>query len=171
MELYDTIGGGYDNTRCADPYILGRLLYHLGSNAHGDYLDVGCGTGNYTTGLFGLGMRMVGLDLSTTMLERAKHKGPEIRWNLASADAMAFASKSFAGAVATFVHHHFKHPQECFRETFRVLQPAARFVLFTTTAEQMRGYWLNEYFPRAMATSIEQFEVLQTIQRQPQALT
>ena len=112
MELYDTIGGGYDNTRCADPYILGRLLYHLGSNAHGDYLDVGCGTGNYTTGLFGLGMRMVGLDLSTTMLERAKHKGPEIRWNLASADAMAFASKSFAGAVATFVDHHFRHPHD-----------------------------------------------------------
>jgi hypothetical protein len=38
-------------------------------------------------------------------------------------------------------------------------------VLFNTTTEQMRGYWLNEYFPRAMATSIEQFEGLHKIQR------
>jgi len=36
-------------------------------------------------------------------------------------------------------------------------------VLFTSTAEQMRGYWLKAYFPPAMARSIAQMPNLQTI--------
>jgi hypothetical protein len=38
-----------------------------------------------------------------------------------------------------------------------------RFVLFTSTAEQMRRYWLNEYFPAAMARSIAQMPSLKAI--------
>lgn len=37
---------------------------------------------------------------------------------------------------------------------------SGRLVIFTATAEQMRGYWLNEYFPHAMARSVEQMPSL-----------
>jgi hypothetical protein len=33
---------------------------------------------------------------------------------------------------------------------FRVLKPGARFVFFTATPEQMKGYWLCHYFPEMM---------------------
>ena len=54
---YDTIGVGYDATRRADPYIAGRLAHHLAIGAESTYLDVACGSGNYTVALAGLGGR------------------------------------------------------------------------------------------------------------------
>ena len=41
-------------------------------------------------------------------------------------------------------------PVGAFREVHRVLAPGARFVILNGTAEQLRHYWLNEYFPKAM---------------------
>jgi ubiquinone/menaquinone biosynthesis C-methylase UbiE len=46
--LYDRIGTHYDVTRRADSYILGRLIHHLRVESAGTYLDVACGTGNYS---------------------------------------------------------------------------------------------------------------------------
>jgi ubiquinone/menaquinone biosynthesis C-methylase UbiE len=51
MAIYEQIGKGYDLTRRADPYIVSRLRHHLGVGAHLSYLDVACGTGNYTSAL------------------------------------------------------------------------------------------------------------------------
>ena len=75
MALYDRIGVGYDTTRQADPYLLSRLIYHLRPRASGRYLDIGSGTGNYTIAMHQAGVPIRGLELSATMLKRAKEKG------------------------------------------------------------------------------------------------
>jgi ubiquinone/menaquinone biosynthesis C-methylase UbiE len=150
MALYDRIGVGYDATRQADPYLLSRLIHHLCPRADGRYLDIGSGTGNYTIAMHQAGVPISGLELSATMLERAKEKGPAIAWSYGRAEAMPFASSSFDGATCTFVHHHMADPVAAFKEVHRVLKPHARFVILNGTAEQMRHYWLNEYFPRMM---------------------
>ena len=49
--LYDSIGIEYDTTRRADPYIAGRLAHHLALSKGGTYLDLACGSGNYTNAL------------------------------------------------------------------------------------------------------------------------
>ena len=51
VALYDKIGIGYDTTRRADPFILSRLLHYLAPVKGRLYLDVGCGTGNYTAAI------------------------------------------------------------------------------------------------------------------------
>jgi ubiquinone/menaquinone biosynthesis C-methylase UbiE len=163
MALYDRIGKGYDDTRRADPYIVERLLRHLRPSAGGRYLDVGCGTGNYTSALSQRGLMMVGLDVSPTMIRKAAQKAPGIRWQIGTADSMPFGSGSFDGAISVNAHHHFTSVRASFDEIFRVLRPGSRLVMFHSTAEQMRGYWLNEYFPRMMARSIDQFDKLQTV--------
>ena len=150
MPLYDRIGVGYDTTRQADPYLLSRLIYHLRPRASGRYLDIGSGTGNYTIAMHQAGVPIRGLELSATMLKRAKEKAPAIAWTNGRAEAIPFASGSFDGATCTFVHHHMADPVGAFREVRRVLKPGARFVILNGTAEQMRHYWLNEYFPRMM---------------------
>ena len=148
--LYDRIGVGYDTTRQADPYLLSRLIHHLRPRADGRYLDVGSGTGNYTIAMHQAGVPIRGLELSPTMLERAKAKCPEIAWHLARAEAIPFASSSFDGATCTFVHHHMADPVVASKEVHRVLKPHSRLVILNCTAEQMRHCWLNEYFPRMM---------------------
>ncbi len=68
--IYNKIGTGYNQTRRADPYITNRLFSLLNSaNGTKTYLDVGCGTGNYTIRLAEMGLRFIGMDPSDVMLE------------------------------------------------------------------------------------------------------
>jgi ubiquinone/menaquinone biosynthesis C-methylase UbiE len=154
---YDTIGVGYDGTRRADPRIADRLLALLQpSRTAGRFLDVACGTGNYTSYLAGAGLAMTGVDQSDTMLAVARAKCPGGEWHRASADALPFADATFLGAVCTNAVHHFDNLPLAFREIARVLCADGRFVILTSTPEQMRSYWLNAYFPAAMRQAIEE---------------
>jgi ubiquinone/menaquinone biosynthesis C-methylase UbiE len=150
VALYDRIGVGYDTTRQADPYLLSRLIYHLRPREGGRYLDVGSGTGNYTIAMNQAGVPIRGLELSATMLQRAREKAPAMAWSNGRAEAIPFASGSFDGATCTFVHHHMADPLAAFKEVYRVLTPKSRFVILNSTIGQMKHYWLNEYFPRAL---------------------
>jgi ubiquinone/menaquinone biosynthesis C-methylase UbiE len=161
VALYDQIGIGYDTTRRADPFILSRLLHHLAPVKGSLYLDVGCGTGNYTAAINAAGVRIAGVDLSRTMLARAQEKNPALALHNARAEALPFKTGSFAGATCTFVHHHMDDPIAAFRELHRVLHPGSRLVLFNSTVEQMRHYWVREYFPNSLAQAaapIERYE-------------
>ena len=80
MTLYDKIGSGYDITRRADPFIVSRLGHYLLAKSDGRYLDIGCGSGNYTIALHKLGLTISGIDISETMLGHAHRKSSEIDW-------------------------------------------------------------------------------------------
>lgn len=144
--LYDEIGQGYATTRRADPEIAEALHRHLGAQPTGRYLDVGCGTGNYTGALAACGGEWTGIDASQRMLDQARRTRSDIHWTVADAGNMPFADGSFDGAIATLVIHHFKTLQGPLREVRRVLR-TGRLVIFTAFPEQMRRYWLSHYFP------------------------
>jgi ubiquinone/menaquinone biosynthesis C-methylase UbiE len=154
MALYDLIGIGYDATRQADPYLLSRLLHHLQSRIDARYLDVGCGSGNYTIAMRKAGVVICGIDLSATMLARAREKSPEVPWLKSNALALPFRDGSFAGVIMTFVHHHLSNPVAGLHEIRRVLMPGGRLVLLNATAEQTAHFWLIEYFPHVMEQAI-----------------
>ena len=164
MALYDRIGVGYDTTRQADPYLLSRLIHHLRPDSKGRYLDLGSGTGNYTIAMHRAGVPICGLELSPTMLKRAKEKDPAVAWHNGSAEAIPFRSESFDGATCTFVHHHIADPIVAFRDVRRVLKPSARLVILNGTAEQLRHYWLNEYFPLALAKANAPYERFEAVE-------
>jgi SAM-dependent methyltransferase len=126
-------------------------------------LDVACGTGNYTVALANQGLVMHGLDISPTMLQSAQAKSGLVRWCLGDATALPFAGGSFPGVVCTLAIHHFPALEPAFREAFRVLKKGGRFVLFTQTPEQMRGTWLDRYFPSMMRRALEGMPSLDAI--------
>ena len=160
--LYDTIGLDYDVTRRPDPYLLSHLVAHVAINPAGRYLDVACGTGNYTSQLAALGGHWYGLDQSARMLDEACEKTPGVTWCQGDVANQPFSDGIFQGAVCALAMPHFAALEPAFAEVQRVLS-SGRFVIFTSTAEQMQGYWLNAYFPRAMARSIEQMPGRQEI--------
>lgn len=156
--LYDRIGRDYDTTRRADPWIAGRLAQLLGLRPGARFLDVGCGTGNYTLALAAKGASMTGLDPSASMLAaaRAKPDAARVTWCEAPAEAMPFGDGAFTGAVAVLSLHHMADIAAAFSEVGRVLDPVrGRLAVFTSTPEQMRRYWLGRYFPELMRRSIE----------------
>jgi ubiquinone/menaquinone biosynthesis C-methylase UbiE len=152
--LYDRIGGGYDETRRADSKITARLVDLLDLRSNGAYLDLACGTGNYTAALAARGGSWTGVDNSHRMLASARTKSSAVRWVCADAARLPCASRAFAGAMVVLALHHFPSLSGALAEVERVIEE--RVVLFTSTREQMMGYWLREFFPAMMDRAIRQ---------------
>lgn len=153
---YDKIGVGYNQTRKADPFLTKRLHHHLCTNQRGTYLDVGCGTGNYTIAIAHKGIEIVGIDPSEEMLKVARSKDSKISWIQGIAEAIPLTSECVDGIICNLTIHHWDDLTKGFQELHRVLNPNGRVVLFTSTPEQMKGYWLNHYFPKMVNDSIRQ---------------
>ncbi len=152
--LYNRIGGSYDQTRKSDPFLVERLVYHLKPTVDEAYLDIGCGTGNYTSALCEKGGKWTGVDVSSEMLRQARQKSPQVAWVMASVSQLPFTDAKFAGGIATLTIHHWPDLALGFQELARVLK--GDLVLFTSFPKQMQRYWLNHYFPIMMERSLSQ---------------
>ena len=153
--LYNFIGSTYGITRRADPQIAQTIAGYAGVRPGAAFLDLACGTGNYTCALAALGGLWHGIDSSSSMLEQARAKSSDVAWASADAAALPFADRTFDGAICTLAIHHFPRLDTPFNEVFRVLA-SGPFVVFTAFPAQMRNYWLGHYFPKMMERSIEQ---------------
>ncbi len=150
---YNKIGQGYNTTRKSDSFLTERFLHHLSPRSGGLYLDVGCGTGNYTRAFADKGLQFIGLDPSSQMLDTAKAISPTINWKEGSAEDIPLQNSSVDGATAILTTHHWTDITVGMREISRVLKPKGKLVVFTSTPEQMQTYWLNHYFPNMLAKS------------------
>lgn len=165
--LYDKIGLNYNRTRKADRYIVNCLKHFLQPKAGECYLDIGCGTGNYTRALAGEDYEFYGVEPSLQMLEKARvySTGKKINWLSGSAEKIPLQNDFFSGAIATLTIHHWQNLEKGFKELSRVCKNEGRLVIFTSFPEQMKGYWLSYYFPQMMANSIAQMPELETIEQ------
>ncbi len=152
---YNAIGKGYNQTRYADPYLTGRFLYYLEPQPEGWYLDIGCGTGNYTRAMAQKGYAFTGIDPSSEMLSKARDQYPGMDWRYGRVEELPLENESVDGATAILTTHHWEDPQKGYAELYRVLKPGARLVLFTSSPEQMKSYWLTHYFPEMMDASCQ----------------
>lgn len=162
--IYDKIGTGYNSTRQADPYLTERLLYHIQPQNGGLYLDIGCGTGNYTSALTDRGLNIIGVEPSDKMLREAKLRNQQINWKKGTAEQIPADDGVFDGIIGTLTIHHWADLKKAFVELDRVLAEKGKIVLFTSTPEQMKGYWLNHYFPHMLQASIAQMPSVADIQ-------
>jgi ubiquinone/menaquinone biosynthesis C-methylase UbiE len=153
--LYDRIGATYDATRAADPDLSRHLIQLLAVKQKSRVLDLGCGTGNYTLALAKAGCRVTGLDRSPLMIGQARRKTRDLTLVCGDAAALPFSDRRFDGAICTLAIHHFVDLEAPFAEARRVID-GGRLVIFTALPEQMRHYWLAEYFPRMIEASAAQ---------------
>ncbi|RMA58532.1 class I SAM-dependent methyltransferase [Ulvibacter antarcticus] len=155
MAKYDTIGKTYNQTRKADPFLVERLYRHLNVIGNGNYLDIGCGSGNYTNALYERGANIIGIDPSVEMLQKARSKNPIIDYKLGVAEKINLPDDCMDGVTAFLTIHHWTDLEKGFQEIGRILKPGGKFVIFHSTPEQMKGYWLNEYFPKMLKDSMK----------------
>ena len=116
----------------------------------GEILDIGCGAGRTTFGLFEAGYRrLVGFDVSTTMVTAARRIASErdlaIRFDVADAIHMPYAEARFAGALFSFQGlmciPDAKRRLAALREVHRVLQPGSHFIF--TTHDRALPRWVD----------------------------
>ena len=117
-------------SQAANDKLIGAFvrLSELASGAK--VLDLGCGSGIFTTLLARRGFDVTGLDISPALLELARRKNPEIAYLEGDVEALPFEDASVDGILLSGIVHHLPDARLCAAEVFRVLKPAGRFVAF-----------------------------------------
>ena len=169
--IYNEIGVNYDITRNADPRIVHKLAELAEIEPNKKYLDIACGTGNYTIELSKCGGEWFGFDQSEKMLHEAKLKTNTITWSCFDVAKLDYDDEKFDGAICSLAIHHFSNLSLALIEIARVLKPNSKLVIFTSTPEQMQNYWLIEYFPAMMKKSCKQMPSILSIKNASAAST
>ncbi len=162
---YNTIGINYNITRNADSYLTEQLFKHMNPSENGLYLDIGCGTGNYTNALQKKGVQFIGIDPSIEMLQKAQSQNKNIQWKIGSAEKTDLSQQSMDGIIGTLTIHHWSNLTRAFSELAYILKPKGKIVIFTSTPKQMQGYWLNHYFPKMLEDSMAQMPTFEVVEQ------
>jgi SAM-dependent methyltransferase len=121
-DSYDETRGGEDRGRR-----FASELRHMLDPAS-PVLEIGIGTGLIALGLFELGYRVLGVDISLPMVAKARRRiGPAVV--VGDALSLPFADGSVRGAYSVWVLHVVGDPAGVLREVARVLQPDGRYLV------------------------------------------
>ena len=115
------------------------------------WIDLGCGTGTYSAMLASRGCRVVGVDESKSMLQRAMRKQSNavstVDYLLGNITQLPFASGTFDGALLQVTLEFVSAPGRVLEEALRVLKLRGRLVLGLI---QGSGDWAKSYRVRAL---------------------
>ena len=96
-------------------------------------LDACCGTGDLAVEAERRGGRVVGLDFSEKMLERARRKSGAIEWVQGDALSLPFRDGEFDAATVGFGVRNLADLQDGLRELARVLRPGGKLAVLEIT--------------------------------------
>jgi ubiquinone/menaquinone biosynthesis C-methylase UbiE len=128
-------------------------------------LDAGCGTGIFTLAMISCGARVIGLDLSLSMIRRARQKGRTSQLRIISADILhlPFPENSFDKTVSITALEFIPDGQKAIQELFRVTRKGGTLVVATLNslspwAERRReeGHKGHSLFSKAFFRSPEE---------------
>jgi len=138
-QLFDALAKEYDDWylgpagRFADKMEKKAVLDYMEVKQGMRVLDIGCGTGNYALLLARKGLRVTGLDISSSMLARARDKAEEAHLALelvqGDATALPFGDNSFDAVLSVSAMEFVPDLKTAMKEAFRVLKPGGRMVI------------------------------------------
>jgi ubiquinone/menaquinone biosynthesis C-methylase UbiE len=161
VELWDRVARLYDLQLWLERPALRVAVALAGPRSDDHVLDIGTGTGALLRELVASGARpekVVGVDASTLMLERARSAKLPGEWQLEQADArkLPFGDESFSLVFAVYLLNVLSDEDgtAVLREVHRVLVPGGRLVVVSPVApwsRLARPYrWLAELLPRLL---------------------
>jgi len=121
-------------------------------------LDVGCGTGYWSTRLASSERRIIGLDSSAEMLSHARLRTRKSEFVHATAEMLPFAKHSFDRVFCLNSLHHFIDKEAFVREAWRVLRIGGSFM--TVGLDPHAGldrWWVYEYFQNTLALDRQRY--------------
>ena len=129
-----------------------RLAVELVVQPGDRVLDACCGTGDLALEAERQGGRVVGLDFSERMLERARRKSQTVEWLQGDLLALPFADESFDAATVGFGVRNVADLDLGLRELRRVLRPGGRLAVLEITQPRGRlkpffGLWFDRVVP------------------------
>jgi demethylmenaquinone methyltransferase/2-methoxy-6-polyprenyl-1,4-benzoquinol methylase len=99
-------------------------------------LDVASGTGDLALELRSRGAEVVGMDFSERMLELARQKAPDVRFEQGNALELSYADGEFDAATVGFGARNFSDLRRGLAEMARVVRPGGRVVVLEITTPE-----------------------------------
>lgn len=131
-----------------------RIVRAVGATYQDTVLDVACGTGIVVFQLAKTAKRVVGLDLTGEMLQRARKQRHDqgignVRFVLGEAESLPFPDDRFDATVCRMSVHHFAQPAHVLAEMVRVTRPGGRLVIADiVTSDQPQDAQLHNAIER-----------------------
>jgi SAM-dependent methyltransferase len=120
------------------------LLDGVGATRGRRLADVGCGPGPVSVAATARGCEVIGVDVSTAMLELARTAAPAAEFREGSAEALPIGDAELDAVCGNYVLPHVGHPVTAVREALRVVRAGGR-VGFTdwdrARAEPLAVFW------------------------------
>lgn len=104
------------------------ILSYLQPKAEETILDLGCGTGDLTDKIYRGGSKVIGVDSSVEMIEKARAKYPEIEFEQMDARVLKF-NLSFDAIFSNAVLHWIPEKELVIKNMHDLLKPGGRIVL------------------------------------------
>lgn len=165
---YDALAAAYARNRSTHPGVLRGLLTTARISGTSDFLEVGCGTGNYSIALSAAaGCRGAGVDPSAEMLAIARSRTESIHFQRGRAEALPFTGDSFDLIFSVDVIHHLTDRPAFFREALRLLRPGGLICTVTDSAEDIRRRRpLSSHFPELVGVELARYPGIDTLERE-----
>jgi demethylmenaquinone methyltransferase / 2-methoxy-6-polyprenyl-1,4-benzoquinol methylase len=155
--MFDRIAGVYD----AMNSVMTAGLHHRWRERAADLarvgpgsraLDVATGTGDLAIAMARRGADVVGSDFSEGMLERARGKSGDVRWEQANALALPYPDDRFDAATVGFGARNFSDLPRGLAEMARVVRPGGRVVVLeiTTPTKPPLSTFFSLWFDRVV---------------------
>jgi len=148
------ISSSYDSARQYKSDTLSNWMEHIRSSVPStqisDIVDIGCGTGRYTSALAELfDASVTGFDPSVKMLQKAQlnSTSDRVTFEIAHAEHLPLDDRSVDMVFMSNVYHHLKNPAVTARECRRTLKDPGFLVLRNSTSNQVNSFPYIGLFP------------------------
>lgn len=145
---YEAVSKVYDQVRAGDPEMVGHLLEGASLDDRSLVLDVGCGTANNTILVTkATSSKVIGIDISAGMLEKAHAKAGNLGLAQATADHLPLRPSVFDFVLMTEVIHHLPDVSAALGESLRVLKKGGACCIATQSHRQIENRMTSRFFP------------------------
>ena len=112
-------------------YEIGQIVESTTPTDKSIILDIGCGTGHHVSSLAERGYKVVGIDISDSMIEKAKKNYPNLDFKVTDAlETMAFPANSFTHITCLyFTIYYIKNKRLFFENCLNWLMPGGFLLL------------------------------------------
>jgi SAM-dependent methyltransferase len=114
-----------------DDYEVGYIINSTSPSSQSKILDIGCGTGHHVSYLGAKGLDVLGIDISPSMIDKAKSNFPDYKFNVGDAlNNHLFESNSFTHILCMyFTIYYFKDKTLFFNNCFKWLMPGGYLIV------------------------------------------
>ena len=126
-DIYDYLV--FNNVK--DEYEVGEIMNKTSASSQSKILDIGCGTGHHVAELSGRSIDILGIDISPSMIKKAKENYPDYKFDVQDAtNSQAFSSDTFTHILCMyFTIYYIQDKTMFFGNCYNWLMPGGYLIM------------------------------------------